>query len=149
MCDNDFYSVHVRQERMFVKNEIANSLKADKLKLCMMSITDDGYVVEAESVTCRDCANSFSELCKRVDNLKFENYSIVDIDFSEDKVTLVLVPITADAMNRFVWNYIACYFPFVSELEALSLTIGILERMIEPIGKARKVLEKYIADTIQ
>lgn len=147
-CSKD-YVAYMRKERLFVKKDIAKSLKEQNFGIEELTITDDGYVVDIVP-TPKDLEGMpFKELCEKVDNLDFKNYRIVDLSFSKSKVTLVLVPNTEDAINRFVWNYAICYFPFSDESEALSITIGVLEHMLEPLGKeSRELLEKFIKDLI-
>lgn len=150
MDSQNCYSEYLRRERLQIKKVMEAVLGRQKFILNSITITDDGYVVDAKAAFSYNTEVPFSEICERVDGLEFKDYIIVDITFSRTNVNLVLVPITKDAMNRFIWNYITCYFPFVNEVESLSLAIGVLERMIEPIGgEVQEELDDYIADTVQ
>lgn len=141
---------YLRKERQFVKAEICRALSAQQFRLVRMEITDDGYVVDAVPLISCDGEISHEEVFMRVDQLEFCDYILTDITFSEKSMSFVLTPVTYDAMDRFVWNYIACYFPFVDELESLSIAIGVLERMIEPLsGVAKDELERYTSAVIQ
>ena len=141
------YLDYVRKEREFVRNDIETSLRKYKLRMVEMSITDDGYVIDIVPVESEEIP--FKEICDRFDKLKFPNYVLTDIVFSWNNTNIVLVPTTSDAMNRFLWNYVICYFPFTNDTEALAIALGVLERMIEPLGKDVKLtLEKYPSDMI-
>lgn len=144
------YAKQVLKERMRIRDDISSVLKPQALELVHLQIVDEGYVVDAVPIASKNGNVSFGELCRRVDKLEFEKYIIVDISFSMRAVNMVLVPTTEETMNDFVWNYIMCHFPFNNELEALSLAIGVLERMVEPLSKEIKSeYEKFITITIQ
>lgn len=145
-----YYVEYSRHERMLIKKEIGDSLKRGEFELSELAITDDGYVVDAVVVIGNDKMVSVEELCMRVDGLEFQNYMIVDIVFSVSKVNLVLVPITADAMNKFIWNYVMCYFPFVDELKSLLLAVSVLEHIVEPLSKeVKKEFDSLVTMLIQ
>lgn len=144
------YAEQLQKERMRIRDDIAHALSHHGLNLAQLQIADDGYVVDAMLKASRSPKTTFNELCKRVDMLEFENYMLVDITFSIQVVSMVLVPTTEEAMNDFIWNYIMCYFPFMNEIEALSMTVGVLEHMVEPLGKDVKAqYDKVISLLIQ
>lgn len=150
MDGKESYLDYSRKERQFVKNEICRALRAQRFSFVQMTITDDGYIVDALPLAPYGKELTEDTIFMRVDRLEFGDYIITDITFSKKNVSFVLVPVTYDAMNRFVWNYIGCYFPFVDEIESLSIAIGVLEHMAEPLGSTVKAeLERYTSTVIQ
>ena len=149
MKRNSSYLDYVYKERQEVKNDIEKSLKKQGFSIEKMSITDEGYVVDATWVRSAGYDIPFDDVCERVDKLDFVNYRIVYITFFKTSVSLVVAPITEDAMNRFVWNYVICYFPFANEIEALFTAVGVLERAIEPLeAEVKATFEKYTSSLI-
>lgn len=143
------YLDYVYKERREVRNDIENELNKQGFSIEKMSITDDGYVIDATWIKRIGFDVPFDDICKRIDRLDFKNYRIVDITFFKTSINFVLAPITEDAMNRFVWNYVICYFPFNSETESMFTAVGVLERIVEPLGKeVRLTFEKYIGNLI-
>jgi len=143
------YLDYVYKERQDVKNDIENELNKQGFSIEKMSITDDGYVIDATWIKCIGFNVPFDDICKRIDRLEFKNYRIVDITFFKTSISFVMVPMTEGAMKRFVWNYVICYFPFNGETESLFTAVGVLERMIETLGKdVRLTFEKYISSLI-
>ncbi len=141
------YSSYLRRERRLVTTCVKNCLKKQKLNLSGFLVTDDGYELY---VTYYGEDVSHDEICKRIDNLKFNQYVVSDVTYLERDVYIMLVPITEESMNGFVWNYVTSYFQFDKEIEALSAAIAVLERLIEPLGeKENEIMESYIKNTIK
>lgn len=144
------YAEQLQKERMRIKDNISIYMEPRGLSLSSLQITDEGYVVEAKPISKEERPIPFSELCRRVDLLEIKNFSIVDITFSLQKVTMIVVPTVEDSMNDFIWNYIMCYLPFADELEALSMAVGVLEHMVESLDdEVRSQYDKFITLLIQ
>lgn len=142
------YSEYLQREREKIKKGISEALESCDLKLTQLQITDDGYVVDAAITQYMDEDLLLTELCRRVENLEFDGYMIVDTMFLSWKVSMVLAPITEASMDDFAWNYIMCYLPFENEVKSLALSMGVLERIIEPLGDSVRAEYDKMVDAL-
>jgi len=126
------------------KNKIANLIEGKGAILDSFCIDDDGYQIKVlvgdeDDITLKEISNV-------VDNIDFEGYIVNDLLYRRNGVEAILVPITQTTMNDFVWNYVKMFLGAHEEIEALSIALGVLERMVETLPREiRNEYEEYSA----
>lgn len=129
------------------KREIESFVTSNNAMLTEFGIFDEGYRVRIE-VKLKDMPRS--KVCELMDEIDFKGYFVSDFHYFNNGMEAMLVPITQDTMNEFVWSYIAEYLSVHAEVEALNIAVGVLEHMIEPLSKSvQEEYKKYTLLVIQ
>lgn len=110
-----------------------------------LNICDDGYSLKVQPITSDFEIQDFHE---RVEKIEVPNYEIVERFFKSDSVNLLLVPVTSESMNDFVWTYIETFYSDIAEIEALTYATATLENMIYSLESivSDELLKKYLSE---
>lgn len=118
---------------MRVEN-IRESLANRNFIFKFIAFTEDGYEIrfnpEEKNIITEETRENW---LKRVEQVNFEGFIVADVQIEFDNITVMLVPLTFEEMNDFIWRYVEKY--------------GVRNKKLATIlGEATCVLQKMLDD---
>ena len=118
---------------MRVEN-IRESLAKRNFIFKFIAFTEDGYEIrfnpEEKNIITEETRENW---LKRVEQVNFEGFIVADVQIEFDNITVMLVPLTFEEMNDFIWRYVEKY--------------GVRNKKLATIlGEATCVLQKMLDD---
>lgn len=118
---------------MRVEN-IRESLTKRNFIFKFIAFTEDGYEIrfnpEEKNIITEETREDW---LKRVEQVDFKGFIVADVQIEFDNITVMLVPLTFEEMNDFIWRYVEKY--------------GVRNKKLATIlGEATCVLQKMLDD---